>query len=75
MPMKSWDSTHQGLFSDKAFLVLVVAVSLAFVWIVWPFFGAVFWATVLAILFAPLYRQFVEVHAPEAHACRGYEAY
>ncbi len=57
MPMKSWDSTHQGLFSDKAFLVLVVAVSLAFVWIVWPFFGAVFWATVLAILFAPLYRQ------------------
>ena len=55
--MKSWDSTRQGLFSDKAFLVLVVAVSLAFAWIVWPFFGAVFWATVLAILFAPLYRR------------------
>ena len=55
--MKSWDSTRQGLFSDKAFLVLVVAVSLAFAWIVWPFFGAVFWATVLAILFSPLYRR------------------
>ncbi|MEO8040347.1 MAG: AI-2E family transporter, partial [Betaproteobacteria bacterium] len=41
---------------DKAFLLLVVAISLAFAWILWPFFGAVFWATVLAITFAPLYR-------------------
>ena len=55
--MKSGDSTRQGVFSDKAFLVLVVAVSLAFAWIVWPFFGAVLWATVLAILFSPLYRR------------------
>ena len=42
---------------DRAFLVLVVAVSLAFGWILWPFFGAVLWGTVLAILFAPLYRR------------------
>ena len=55
--MKSRDSTDRGLFADKAFLFLVVAVSLAFAWIVWPFFAAVFWATVLAILFAPLYRR------------------
>ncbi len=55
--MKSRDSTDRGLFADKAFLFLVVAVSLAFAWIVWPFFGAVFWATVLAILFSPLYRR------------------
>lgn len=40
---------------DKPFLVLLVAVSLAFAWILWPFYGAVFWATILAILFAPLY--------------------
>ena len=56
--MKSWDSTRQSVFSDKAFLVLVVAISLAFGWIVWPFFGAVLWATVLAILFSPLYRRY-----------------
>ena len=42
---------------DKAFLVLLVAVSLAFAWIVWPFFGAVLWGVILAIVFTPLYRR------------------
>jgi hypothetical protein len=28
---------------------------LTFAWILWPFFGAVPWATLLAIVFAPLY--------------------
>jgi len=42
---------------DKAFLLLVGAVSLAFAWLVWPFYGAVLWGTVIAILFAPLNRQ------------------
>ena len=55
--MTSRNSTGQGLFSDKPFLVLVVGVSIAFAWIVWPFFGAVLWATVLAILFSPVYRR------------------
>jgi len=42
---------------DKTFLLLIIAVSLAFAWILWPFYGAVFWGTVLAILFAPPYRR------------------
>jgi len=42
---------------DKAFVALVIGVSIIFVWIIWPFYGAVFWATALAILFMPLYRQ------------------
>jgi predicted PurR-regulated permease PerM len=41
----------------KAFLLLLIAVSLAFGWILWPFYGAVFWGAVLAILFAPFYRR------------------
>lgn len=41
-------------FQKKVFLVLLAAVSIAFFWIIWPFFGAVFWGTVLAILFTPL---------------------
>lgn len=45
------------VFSDRAFLWLVIAVSAAFTWIVWPFFGAILWATILAILFRPLYRR------------------
>ncbi|QDQ28059.1 AI-2E family transporter [Chitinimonas arctica] len=39
------------------FLALLVTISLAFGWILWPFHGAVFWGVVLAILFAPLHRR------------------
>jgi predicted PurR-regulated permease PerM len=58
--MKSANSTNVRALEDKAFLLLVIAVSLAFAWILWPFYGAVFWATVLAILFAPLYRRLLK---------------
>jgi predicted PurR-regulated permease PerM len=42
---------------DKTFLLLIVVVSLAFAWILWPFFGAVLWGTVFAIVFTPLHRR------------------
>ena len=45
------------LLEDRAFLVLVVVISLAFGWILWPFFGVVLWSTVIAILFAPVSRR------------------
>jgi predicted PurR-regulated permease PerM len=41
---------------DKTLLLLLIAVTLAFAWILSPFYEAVLWATVLAIVFAPLYR-------------------
>ena len=44
-------------FEDRALLFLVVAVSLAFGWFLWPFYGAILWAVVGAIVFAPLYRR------------------
>ena len=28
---------------DNTFLLLIIAVSLAFAWILWPFYGAVLW--------------------------------
>jgi predicted PurR-regulated permease PerM len=40
---------------DVAFLLLVVAVSVAFAWILWPFYGAILWGTLAAIVFAPLH--------------------
>ncbi len=46
-----------GSLEYRALLLLVAAVSLAFAWILWPFFSAVLWATVLAIVFTPLYRR------------------
>jgi predicted PurR-regulated permease PerM len=42
---------------QKAFLWLLLAVSIAFGWILWPFYGALFWGIVLAILFEPFHRQ------------------
>ena len=42
---------------QKTFLILLVFVTIAFGWILLPFYGAVFWGTVLAILFAPFYRR------------------
>lgn len=41
-------------------LLLVAAASLAFGWILWPFYGAILWATILAVLFAPLHRRLLK---------------
>jgi predicted PurR-regulated permease PerM len=55
--MKSPYSADLPAPEDKAFLFLIIAVSLAFVWILWPFYGAILWGTVIAIVFVPLYRR------------------
>lgn len=44
-------------YENKFFLFLMVVASLAFAWILWPFYGAVLWGIVIAIIFAPLYRR------------------
>jgi predicted PurR-regulated permease PerM len=59
--MKSPNSANLPGLEDKMFLLLVVAISLAFAWILWPFFGVVLWGTILAILFAPLYRRLLKI--------------
>jgi predicted PurR-regulated permease PerM len=46
------NSIHQ-----KFFHLLLFAVSLALAWVLAPFFGAVFWGTILAIVFKPLQRR------------------
>jgi len=51
---------HQNLH-DKSFLLLLVIVSIAFVWLLMPFYAAVFWGAMLAILFTPLYRKLVSL--------------
>ncbi|MBB4379444.1 Predicted PurR-regulated permease PerM [Bradyrhizobium sp. Rc3b] len=45
---------------DRSFLALLAAITVAFGWVLWPFSGALLWATLLAIIFAPLYRRFLE---------------
>jgi predicted PurR-regulated permease PerM len=41
---------------DQSFLLLLIAVTLAFAWILQPFYGAVLWAIVGAVIFAPVNR-------------------
>ena len=42
---------------DSALLSLLIAVSLAFAWVLWPFYGAILWAVVFATFFAPVHRR------------------
>src|SRR5471030_1823501 len=44
-------TVHQNFF-----LLLLFFVTVALCWILLPFFGAIFWGTILAILFQPLQR-------------------
>jgi len=41
----------------RIFLLLLVVVSIAFGWVLWPFYGAIFWGAILAIIFAPVHRR------------------
>ncbi|NYT78232.1 AI-2E family transporter [Alcaligenaceae bacterium] len=40
----------------RAFLLLLVAVSIAFISVLLPYYGAIFWGAILAIIFQPLHR-------------------
>lgn len=43
-----------------SFVALVILVSVAFVWLLLPYYGAVLWAAILAILFNPLQKWLVK---------------
>ncbi len=47
---------NSSSLQSKAFILLLVTVSVAFAAILWPFYEAVFWGVALAILFAPLHK-------------------
>lgn len=47
----------QRKLENRTFLILLALVSVAFAWLLLPFYGAVFWGTILAIIFAPLHRR------------------
>jgi predicted PurR-regulated permease PerM len=54
--MNEHDS-HKFRFEDAGFAILVLVVTLAFVWLALPYFGAILWGVVAAIVFAPVYRR------------------
>jgi predicted PurR-regulated permease PerM len=44
---------------DRTFLLLLLATTLAFAWIIQPFGGAILWAIVATVIFAPLNRRLI----------------
>lgn len=53
--MNSFDK-KTATVENRALLALMVAVSLAFAWILLPFFGTIMWGAIIALLFAPVNR-------------------
>ena len=44
-----------SMFEDRVLLGFVAAATVAMAWISWPFFGAILWALVVTIAFAPVH--------------------
>jgi predicted PurR-regulated permease PerM len=55
--MKSADESAKVYLERRVLLLLLVSVSLAFGWILWPFYGTILWASIIALLFAPVHRR------------------
>lgn len=55
-----------ALLQRRALWVLLTVVSVALGWILWPFYGTILWGTIIALLFAPLYRWLL-VRLPGRH--------
>jgi predicted PurR-regulated permease PerM len=51
---------HSAALRDRSFLLLLALVTLAFGWILLPFYGAVLWGTATAIVFAPLHKTLMQ---------------
>lgn len=56
---RGMDAPHRSRITleDGGFIALVLIVTLAFAWLLTPYFGAILWGVVVAILFTPLYRR------------------
>ena len=55
--MTPHDENAPAPLANKSLLLLLTAVSLAFGWILLPFYGTIIWAVIIGLLFAPVYRR------------------
>lgn len=51
---------------DQAFLWLLLATTLAFSYVVWPYFGAILWGVIAATLFLPVHRRLTRIMSGHA---------
>ncbi len=54
-----------------SFITAVVLVTVAFLWLLLPYYGAILWAVILAILFRPLYRRLFHRFGGKANVAAG----
>jgi predicted PurR-regulated permease PerM len=54
--MNRSDANAPTYLENRALLLLLVIVSVALGWILWPFFGTILWGAIIALLFKPAYR-------------------
>ncbi|MBA3060006.1 MAG: AI-2E family transporter [Gammaproteobacteria bacterium] len=55
--MTPTDEQASAAFANRALLPLMVVVTLALGWILLPFYGAIMWGAIIAMLFTPVYRR------------------
>ena len=51
------DPAHSATLERSFFFILLALLTVAFAAVIWPFYGAVFWGGVLALLFRPLHKK------------------
>ena len=52
-------SREQAKLEQRSFLMLLILVTLLFLFLLMPFWGAIFWACIIGLLFYPLNRRFL----------------
>lgn len=50
-------ATASSRTENRGLLLLLTVVSVALAWILWPFYGAILWGAIIAVLFSPVYRR------------------
>lgn len=59
------DKPEHAKLERNTFLLTLVIVSIAFLALLQPFWGAIFWACTLGLIFAPLYQKLLKVGSPK----------
>jgi predicted PurR-regulated permease PerM len=56
--------TEQARLEKFSFLMTLVFVSALFVLLLWPFWGAIFWAGIIGLIFSPVYHRILRIGKP-----------
>jgi predicted PurR-regulated permease PerM len=58
--MNPFDQSVPRYLENRALLLLLVSVSLALGWILLPFYSAILWGAIIALLFEPVHRRLLQ---------------